>query len=151
MQKRTAYHKNFKIPAIMLISLGISAASFAQPMEKPFTQISSPVKAVEKDLNLPSFEVEVAPLTSDSSKLLVSIANPDRKKLRISLISPSNWEVYNRDINDEEYRKLFNFITAEDGAYTLIIAEGKKKVKKQININTYREEVIKKMEVLNMQ
>jgi hypothetical protein len=151
MKKNMTYHRNLKIPAILLICLGINATLFAQPMEKLVAQLSSPIKAVAQDLNHISFNVDVTP-ASDSNKLVVSIENPERKKLHISLRSPSNWQVYNEQINGEEYRKRFDFSKAEDGAYTLIVSEkNKTRLIKQININTVTETVTRKMEVLEIQ
>lgn len=151
MQKKFNHYKNLKIPAILLICLGISAVSFAQPMEKSIAQAVSPVnvKAITKDLNLPSFNVDITP-TDDSSKLVVNIENPDRKKLRISIQGPSTWDVYNQTTDKAEYHTRFDFTQAEEGIYTLVIADGKKKVKKQIFINTFTEQVTHKMEIQEM-
>ncbi|HJU46479.1 MAG TPA: hypothetical protein VJ647_06830 [Chitinophagaceae bacterium] len=123
-------------------------------MEKPVAQASSPVnvKAVAKDLNTPSFSVNMIPLQdSEKNKLMLIIENPDKRKLRVSIEGPSNWNIYNEGTTKEEYRKLFDFTQAEDGIYTLVIADGKKKMRKQININTYREQVTRKMEITEAQ
>lgn len=132
--------------AIMLISLVNAAVLSAQPMEKPAGQLYSSVnmKPVANDM-APSFNLEVVP-TRDSSKVIVRIINPEKKKLHIS-IRGYGGEVYSQNTNEEEFLKRFDFSKVENGTYTFIVAAGKKKLRKQININTFTEYITHKMEI----
>jgi hypothetical protein len=146
MQKHKTYQRNLKIPAILLVCLGISAASLAQPMERSVTQASFPVnmKGVARDLTY--FNAGFLPST-DSSKLTINIDNPNKRKLTMHITGPSG-ETYYESINRTDYCRRFDFSKAEDGTYTIIIYDRNKvKMIKQININTTTEQVTRKMEI----
>ena len=150
MQKKINHYKKIKIPVILLICLGVSAASFAQPMEKSIAQAASPVnvKAIAKDLTY--FNVDFLP-SADSNKLTINIENPNGRKLFMHITGPSG-EVHSDYINKTDYCRRFDFSKAEDGVYTVVIYDRNKlKLIKQININTVTEAVMRKMEITDAQ
>ena len=81
-----------------------------------------------------------ADLITDSvngkSSFVLTISNPDKNKLKISLQHPYEGEIYTKEITDSLYRNRFDFSQAEDGEYVLTINNGKEKLKKRILIHT---------------
>lgn len=150
MKKRNAYRNIIKL-TVSVIYLFNATVLLAQPMEKQGAHPSPTVntKAVAKDME-PAFTLALIP-TDDNNKVIVDIANPGKKKLRISIMSENSWNLFNQTIEAEEYKKRFDFSQAEDGIYTIVVAEGKKRIEKVINLNSYREVLTRKMEISEVQ
>ena len=148
MQKMTN-HRHLRIPVVLLLCLGVSMAALAQPMEKPVAPLPSPIKAVANDISRVSFDVRVL-ANSDSSKLVLTVDNPDRKKVRVSVQGPQGyWDLFSEDVKLGAFRKIFDFSLAEDGIYTITVADGRRKFTKQVNINTTTWEVTHKVEIMD--
>jgi hypothetical protein len=68
-------------------------------------------------------------------KFLISISNPATKSVVISFVK-GNDEFFSQVIKANEYANTYNMSQVDDGEYTIVISNGKEKIRKRISIST---------------
>jgi len=115
-------HKNLIRLAVFVISMQLSLLASAQPEN---------VKSTETEN---SFRVRIQPEGTVSFRMFVE--NPSSKKLDITVIHSLNGVVADTTIDKTAYTCKYNFESAEDGRYIVIVSNGKEKFKQEIELNT---------------
>ncbi len=119
-----------------MFSVTLSSAQSSVKTEKYVLPLSTSPAKEEKN---PAVWVDLVADRSKENCFSLTINNPERNKLRLSLQNANQGEVYRKELSDSLYRNRFNFTEAEDGEYVLTINYGKEKLTKRLFINTETE------------
>jgi len=123
---------NFAKPAAIIAAAILT--TFAQPVlaadHKPH-----PVPVAASTITDNSFSIELSP-QENNEIVLLSIKNPGKKNLSVSLNSPGGLTLDNFYVGKRsmQVEKTYNFTEADSGLYTLEVSDGKEKIKKQIKL-----------------
>lgn|GEM_PF-4319791 len=93
------------------------------------------VARVHESTNVTSFDVKLLPDPKPDAFLL-SLENPTRKNLRLTISHRDLGAVVDTTIASGEYTTRFNFDEAMDGRYMVIVENGKEKFSKEIELST---------------
>ncbi len=114
--------------AVAIILLAISANASVLPYSK-FSVIANRTVSDSK------FSIAINQLGSDEVISAV-IDNPERKNLFVSLVGPDGATIDNfyTGRRNVKMNKTYNFTGADEGLYTLVISDGKQRIKKQVKL-----------------
>ena len=93
----------------------------------------------------PSFDMKVK-ADSTGQRFKVTVLNPKKKKLQLSIYHTVTGYVYSQAVDEEYLCKYFNLSEADDGIYKVEIRNGRERLAQKINVNTYTE-VSRKIEL----
>lgn len=71
----------------------------------------------------------------EEMKFRISISNPSTRSVVVTIVK-GNDEFFSAVVKANEYVNTYNMSEVEDGDYTIIISNGKERVRKQISIST---------------
>jgi hypothetical protein len=81
-----------------------------------------------------SFQATILP--DSGSCLKLSIENPEGSKVHVLIRHAVTGVVLDTAIYKKQYSCRYNFQNADDGAYTVVVRNGKRKIRKEIYLNT---------------
>lgn len=139
MQTKKHYPNGIKKASLLVASVFLAATLMAQPMENS-DKGHVPVKKTASVVSPLSFNVDIMDVAENNYKFVLSIENPLKKRLFLTISHAVQGDAYRKEIREEKYMNRFDFSQAEDGLYTLTITCGKERYIKQINLNTSTEE-----------
>lgn len=126
--------KIFRVSALILFIL-INNVLTAQTAHQG-VRYSATVSKMKQPQNLPSFEAAITP-EENNQKFVLEVENPAKKRLLVTMYHSFYGEVFRKEIKEETCRHRFDMSKAEDGLYIVEISNGKEKIRKHIEINTY--------------